>query len=51
MPRPTLALWFGDNWRATNNLSVNFGVRYDADWGRHDPPGVHNVTILDQQRP
>ena len=33
-PRPTLALWFGDNWRIGSNLSVNLGVRYDADWGR-----------------
>ena len=39
-PRPTLALWFGDNWRISNKLSVNLGVRYDADWGASDPPGV-----------
>ena len=40
IPRPTMAFWIGDNWRATNNLSINLGVRYDADWGATDPPGV-----------
>jgi hypothetical protein len=30
-PRPTYALWFGDNWRVSNQLTVNYGVRWDAD--------------------
>lgn len=46
IPRPTLAIWFGDNWRASNNLTVNYGVRYDADWGATNPPGVTETTIL-----
>jgi hypothetical protein len=46
IPRPTLALWFGDNWRMTDSLSVNFGVRYDADWGATNPPDVTETTIL-----
>jgi hypothetical protein len=46
IPRPTLALWYGDNWHMTNNLSVNFGVRYDADWGATNPPGVTDTVIM-----
>jgi Carboxypeptidase regulatory-like domain len=30
-PRPTYAIWFGDNWRVSNQLTVNYGVRWDAD--------------------
>ena len=45
-PRPTLALWFGDNWRVTDNLSVNVGVRYDADWGATNPPFVTDTVIM-----
>jgi hypothetical protein len=45
-PRPTLALWFGDNWRITDNLSVNLGARYDADWGATNPPFVTDNVIL-----
>jgi hypothetical protein len=46
IPRPTLAMWFGDNWRATNDLTINLGVRYDADWGATNPPGVTETVIL-----
>jgi len=46
IPRPTMALWIGDNWRATSNLTINAGVRYDADWGATDPPGVTETVIL-----
>jgi hypothetical protein len=50
-PRPTAALWFGDNWRMTNDLSVNFGVRYDVDWGATNPPGVTpNVILINNGR-
>ena len=44
-PRPTLAIWVGDNWRVTSNLSVNLGVRYDADWGATNPPWVEDRVI------
>jgi hypothetical protein len=40
IPRPTLALWIGDTWRMNNQLTVNYGVRWDADWGALDPPYV-----------
>ena len=40
IPRPTVALWFGDTWRTNNQLTVNYGVRWDADWGALDPPDV-----------
>jgi hypothetical protein len=45
-PRPTLALWFGDNWRVASNLSLTLGVRYDADWGASDPPWVTPTVLL-----
>jgi hypothetical protein len=40
IPRPTWAVWFGDNWRVTNNFSLNYGVRWDVDWGATAPPHV-----------
>ncbi len=40
IPRPTFAIWFGDTWRMTDQLTVNFGVRWDADWGALNPPHV-----------
>ncbi len=40
IPRPTFAIWFGDTWRMNNQLTVNFGVRWDADWGALNPPHV-----------
>jgi hypothetical protein len=46
IPRPTLGLWFGDNWTVTPNLSINMGVRYDADWGATNPPFVTDTEIL-----
>ena len=46
VPRPTLAMWFGDNWRVNNQLTVNLGVRWDADWGVTDPPHVKESVIL-----
>jgi hypothetical protein len=42
IPRPTVALWFGDTWRMNNQLTVNYGVRWDADWGALDPPDVNS---------
>ncbi len=45
-PRPTLGLWFGDIWRMTDNLSINFGVRWDADWGATNPPWVEDRVIF-----
>jgi Carboxypeptidase regulatory-like domain len=45
VPRPTLALWFGDTWRPANTLSINFGIRWDADWGATNPPDVIDTVI------
>jgi hypothetical protein len=46
MPRPTVGVWAGDTWRMNNRLTVNFGVRWDADFGVADPPGIPETTIL-----
>jgi hypothetical protein len=46
VPRPTFAVWFGDTWRPADHLSLNFGIRWDADWGATDPPNVMESVIL-----
>ena len=46
IPRPTFAIWFGDNWRVSDNLSINYGVRWDDDWGATAPPGITDTDIL-----
>jgi hypothetical protein len=46
IPRPTYAIWLGDNWRATSNLTVNMGIRWDADPNMASPPGVVTNDIL-----
>ena len=46
IPRPTWAVWIGDNWRMTNQLTVNYGVRWDDDWGVASPPDVITNDIL-----
>jgi len=45
VPRPTWALWVGDNWRANSQLTINYGVRWDVDWGVANPPDVVTNTI------
>src|SRR6185312_1239688 len=45
VPRPTWALWLGDNWRIGNQLTVNYGLRWDVDWGVASPPDVVVNTI------
>ena len=40
IPRPTVALWIGDTWKINNSLTVNGGVRWDADFGALDPPHI-----------
>jgi hypothetical protein len=44
-PRPTYALWFGDNWRFSDRLTVNYGVRWDADPNTASAPNVKTNSI------
>jgi hypothetical protein len=32
--------------RTNNRLTLNYGVRWDADFGVADPPGIPETTIL-----
>ena len=47
IPRPTLAVWFGDTWRMNTQLTINYGVRWDADTGALDPPHVSTPVTFD----
>jgi hypothetical protein len=40
IPRPTWAVWIGDNWRVSDDLTLNYGLRWDVDWGVASPPDV-----------
>jgi hypothetical protein len=46
VPRPTLAIWIGDNWRINESLTINAGVRWDADWGVLNPPRIRESVVL-----
>lgn len=47
IPRPTWAIWFGDTWRMREDFTVNYGVRWDADWGALDPPHITTKATFD----
>ncbi len=47
IPRPTWAVWFGDTWRMRNDFTVNYGIRWDADWGALDPPHITTQATFD----
>jgi hypothetical protein len=49
-PRPTYAAWVGDTWRIGNQLTVNYGVRWDADPNTASSPNVKPNSILIDQR-
>ena len=46
VPRPTYAVWFGDNWRVNQDLTLNLGVRWDADPNMASPPGIYTNDII-----
>lgn len=46
IPRPTYAVWIGDNWRVNNRLTLNYGIRYDLDQGATAPPDVNNTKVF-----
>jgi hypothetical protein len=46
VPRPMVAAWFGDTWRASRRLTFNMGLRYDVAWDDFVSPGVTPTTIL-----
>ncbi|MBZ5556507.1 MAG: TonB-dependent receptor [Acidobacteriia bacterium] len=43
--RPMYAVWIGDNWRASERLTLNLGLRWDADPSMAAPPGVTASSI------
>jgi hypothetical protein len=47
IPRPTWGVWFGDTWRLTDRLILNYGVRWDVDWGATAPPHVTTPVTFD----
>lgn len=46
MPRRTVAIWAGDTWHPIAHMTINFGLRWDADLGQYDPPGFHDTTAF-----
>ena len=44
-PRPQFAFWIGDNWRVSNRLTLNLGVRYDVDPGVSAPPHINETDL------
>ena len=46
VPRPNYAVWLGDNWRPTGNLTLNLGIRWDVDPNMASPPGIVESQIL-----
>jgi hypothetical protein len=47
IPRPSVALWIGDTWKINNSLTLNGGVRWDADFGALDPPHITTQVTFD----
>jgi len=47
IPRPSWAIWFGDTWRLNDRLTINYGVRWDVDWGATAPPHVTTTVTFD----
>ncbi len=47
VPRPSLAIWIGDTWKINNTLTINGGLRWDADFGALDPPHITTEVTFD----
>ena len=47
IPRPTFGFWLGDTWAVNNRLTLNYGIRYDLDWGAIAPPHVTTQVTFD----
>jgi hypothetical protein len=45
MPQSTFGFWAGDEWKLSSRLSVNYGLRWDADFGVVNPPGIQDSSI------
>jgi hypothetical protein len=46
VPRPTYAVWIGDNWRVRSDLTINLGLRWDADPNMASPPNIRTNDII-----
>ena len=44
-PDPEFALWIGDTWRAKENLTINYGLRYTNYWYGATAPGITPNSI------
>lgn len=47
IPRPTIGMWIADTWQMRDQFTVNYGVRWDADFGALDPPHVTTPVTFD----
>jgi hypothetical protein len=46
VPRPTYAVWLGDTWRVRSDLTINLGIRWDADPNQASAPNIVTNNIL-----
>jgi hypothetical protein len=46
VPRPTYAVWYGDNWAVSPRLTLNLGLRYDVAWRDTSPPLLNETDII-----
>ena len=44
--RPIIAAWIGDTWRASDQLTLNFGVRWDFDYGVANSPVTSDAQFI-----
>jgi len=46
VPRPTYAIWLGDNWRVRSDLTINMGIRWDYDPNQASAPNIVTNSIM-----